>query len=210
MTNANGRSILASVSRGETTKQTILEHAIARASEVGLSGLSIGNLAQELSLSKSGLFAHFKSKDALEVAVLEFAAQRFVDVVLRPALATPRGEPRIRALFESWMHWPKRSGLPGGCVFMSASAELDDKPGPARDRLVAFERDFLDLTANMVSAAIKEGHFHEGVDPAQFAFEFYGIMVSGHRSYRLLRDPEATARTRRAFEDLVLRSRRTS
>src|SRR5216110_1068336 len=116
------------MSKGERTKTAILEHATGLASQVGLTGLTIGVLADDLDLSKSGLFAHFQSKEALQLQVLEFAAERFVATVVRPALSTPRGEPRVRAMFENWLKWPKESALPGGCFFVAAAVELDDQP----------------------------------------------------------------------------------
>src|SRR5262252_11254590 len=127
--------------KGELTRQAILERATALASRVGLEGVSIGRLSEELGLSKSGLFAHFGAKQALEVEVLRFAADRFVDGVVRPALAAPRGEPRVRAVFERWLAWDRRSRVvPGGCLFVAAATELDDRPGPARDELVRLQR----------------------------------------------------------------------
>ena len=125
--------------KGDQTRDAILERAVRLASQVGLEGLTIGRLAGALDLSKSGLFAHFASKETLQVQTLERAAERFVEVVLRPALAEPRGEPRLRALFERWLRWPQEVSQPGGCIFVQAAVELDDRPGPARDRLVALQ-----------------------------------------------------------------------
>lgn len=196
------------MSKGELTKQSILEHAAASASQIGLDGLSIGQLAADLKLSKSGLFAHFKSKEALQLQLLDFAAARFVDAVVKPALRVPRGEPRVRALFDNWARWPKQSGLPGGCFFVAASVELDDRPGPVRDRLVHLQKDWLETIAMAVRTAVSEGHFHEQVDPEQFAHDMYAIMLGWHHAARLLRDPKATQRARNAFDTLVLNSRK--
>jgi AcrR family transcriptional regulator len=198
------------VSKGAVTRQTILEHAIGMASQIGLSGLSIGRLAEELHLSKSGLFAHFQSKETLQLQILDYAAQRFVDVVVRPALGVPRGEPRVRAMFENWLTWPRESALPGGCLFVAAAVELDDQPGPVRDRLVQLQRDWLDTLAAAVRSAVSEGHFHDRVEPEQFAHELYGVMLAGHHAARLLRDPQAGRRTRAAFEGLVSAARKPS
>jgi hypothetical protein len=140
--------------------------------------------------------------------VLEHAAARFTDVVIRPALAAPRGEPRLRALFERWRRWPRESGMPGGCFFVQAAAELDDQPGPARDLLVRQQRDWLDVIATVVRTAIAEGHFRRDADPEQLAFELYGVMLAWHHAARLLRDARAEARARAAFEGLVERARR--
>jgi AcrR family transcriptional regulator len=188
--------------KGELTRQAILEHAARMASRIGLEGLTIGALAEELELSKSGLFAHFKSKEALQLQVLEFGIARFVDTVVKPALVAPRGEKRVRALFERWMDWPRSSGL-AGCMFVALAAELDDQPGPVRERLVQSQKDWLDVIANCVRAGIAEGHFQEGLDPEQFAHELYGIMLANHHAVRLLRDRGAVERTRHAFERLL-------
>jgi AcrR family transcriptional regulator len=196
--------------KGELTRQAILDRAVGLASAVGLEGLSIGRLADELDLSKSGLFAHFGSKEALQVQVLERAAERFIDVVVRPALQAPRGEPRVRALFEKWSAWPQAVPQPGGCLFVAASVELDDRPGPARDLLVKLQKDWLDTLAGAVRIAVAEGHFKPAVEPEQFAFEMYAVMLMGHQASRLLRDPKAAARTRRAFESLVAAARTPS
>ena len=120
--------------KGEQTREAILVHALRLATRVGFEGLTIGQLADDLKLSKSGLFAHFKSKENLQLQVPEMASRRFVDAVVKPALAAPRGEARVRALFERWLAWETSPSLPGGCPFVAAATELDDRPGPARDR----------------------------------------------------------------------------
>lgn len=194
--------------RGELTRQGILEHAAGLASSVGLEGLTIGRLAGDLGLSKSGLFAHFGSKEGLQVQVLEHAAARFTELVIRPALRAARGEPRLRALFERWRRWPRESGLPGGCFFVQAAVELDDQPGPARDLLVEQQRGWLGVIATVVRGAVTEGHFRADVDPEQLAHELQGVMLAWHHAARLLRDPRAEPRARAAFEALVARARR--
>ncbi len=193
--------------KGDSTRQAILDHSVSLASTVGLEGLTIGRLAEELALSKSGLFAHFRSKESLQIQTLEHAASRFADLVIRPALAAPRGEPRIRATFRLWMDWPRKSGMPGGCLFVAAAAELDDQPGPARDHLVAQQRQWLALIANVVRGAVTEGHFRADVDPEQFAQDLYGVMLSCFLAHRLLGDPDAGRRARAAFENLVSAAR---
>ena len=188
--------------KGDLTRQAIVERAAVIASRVGLEGLSIGMLAEELELSKSGLFAHFKSKEALQLQVLEFAIARFVETVVRPALAAPRGERRVRALFEHWLEWPKASGL-AGCLFVALATALDDRPGPVRERLVRSQNEWLGVIASSVRAAVAEGHFRKDVDAEQFAHELYGIMLAGHHAVRLLRARGAVDRTRRAFARLL-------
>lgn len=188
------------MSKGEQTRQAILDRAFELANVVGVTGLSIGRLAEATGLSKSGLFAHFGSKEALEVAVVEEAARQFVQTVMVPALREPRGEPRVRALFEHWLAWGQR---PGGCFFVGASAELDDRTGPARDALVRACKDWVDELAKAVRIAVREAHFRSDTDSDQLAFEIYGIMNSGHLFNRFLRDPTALDRTRKALDRLL-------
>jgi len=195
------------VGKGEQTRQAILDRAVGLASAVGLDGITIGRLAGDLDLSKSGLFAHFHSKESLQIQILEAAAARFVEVVVKPALSAPRGEPRVRALFERWLAWPKAVPQPGGCLFVAASIELDDRPGLARDLLVKLQKDWLDVLAGAVRTAIAEGHFRKTVDPEQFAFDVYGTMLMCHHVSRLLRDPKGVARARRAFEHFIAAAR---
>lgn len=194
--------------KGELTRQRIVEHAASLASRTGIEGLTIGGLAEDLGISKSGLFAHFRSKESLSTQILEHAAAKFVDVVVKPAMAAPRGEPRLRAVFEHWRVWPKASGMEGGCFFVAAAAELDDRPGPARDLLVRQQKDWLELLAGIVRTGIEEAHFRKDLDPDQVAHDLFGIMLVYHHAARLLRDPKADARARRAFEDLVARARK--
>jgi AcrR family transcriptional regulator len=200
----NDRAYLEGViGRGEATRQAILERAAGLASTVGLEGVTIGRLAEELELSKSGLFAHFQSKEALQVQTLQFAARLFVDHVIRPALKAPRGLPRLRELFEGWMGWAKASPLPGGCLFVQAASELDDREGPVREELVRQQRDWLELIANVARTALGEGHFGPRADPEQVAYDMNGIMLAYHHAARLLRDPEAESRARRAFDTVI-------
>ena len=194
--------------KGDLTRQSVVEHAAGLASRIGLAGITIGTLADDLELSKSGLFAHFRSKEALQLQVLEHAAARFTEVVIRPALAAPRGEPRLRALFTRWRRWPEESGLPGGCLFVQASVELDDQPGPVRDLLARQQRDLLDLVANVAGTGVAEGHFREDLDVEQLAHDFHGVILAWHHASRLLRDPKANARADTAFEALLASARR--
>ena len=196
--------------KGDETRQAVLAEALRAASTVGLRGLTIGTLAERTSMSKSGLFAHFQSKEQLQCCVVEYASERFVDMVLRPALKEPRGEPRLRALFDRWRGWDGRSewAPPGGCVFISAAAELDDEPdGVLRDRFVRNQRDWLDTLATVFRSGIAEGHFDPSTDPEQFAHDLYGVMLAYHHATRLLRDPRADDRAQAAFERLLAAAR---
>lgn len=192
------------MTKGEETRQGVLDAALSLASELGLEAISIGKLAQRVGLSKSGLFAHFASKENLQLQLLDEAVRRFVDVVVAPALRKPRGEPRVRALFDNWLAWERSPFLPGGCIFIAAAVELDDRPGPARDRLVGSQRDWLETIATAATIAISEGHFRADLDVQQFAHDFYAIVNGYHFVSRLLADPNAQQRTQNAFERLLL------
>jgi len=193
------------MAKGEETRQAILSRAFELANVVGVSGLSIGRLAEATGLSKSGLFAHFGSKEALEVAVVEEAARQFVQEVMVPALRQPRGEPRVKALFEHWLAWGER---PGGCFFVGASAELDDRPGPPRDALVRTCKDWIDALATAARIAVTEKHFRDDLEPEQFAFELYGIMLASHTFSRFLRASDSLVKTRTAFDRLLAAAKR--
>jgi AcrR family transcriptional regulator len=195
------------VSKGEETRQRILEQAFRQASRDGLDGISIGGLASELGLSKSGLLAHFGSKEDLQIAVLQAAAQRFEHQVMRPAFQAPRGEPRIRRLFELWVGWLADPAIPGGCLFLAAATELDDKEGRPRDFLVGTQRQLLDALAKAARLAIEAGHFRPDLDCQQLAFELHALLMARSLWGRLLRDPEAEARTRAGFERLLASAR---
>lgn len=193
--------------QGEATRAAILDEAVQVASRVGFDGLSIGGLAEQTEMSKSGLFAHFRSKEQLQLQTLDRARSRFVDIVVRPALASDRGVTRVRALFDAWLRWATET-LEGGCIFVAAAVELDDRPGPLRDALVKNERDWLELMATVAGSAAAEGDFRPDLDLDQFAFELHGVMLAHHHASRLLRDASAEVRTRRAFESLVAAARR--
>jgi len=194
--------------KGEETRALILDTALATASRLGLEALSIGGLAQEVGMSKSGLFAHFDSKESLQLAVLETAVGRFIDTVIAPALRAPRGEPRVRAFFENWMRWESSKFQPGGCVFIATANEFDDRPGILRDYLVSSQRDWLSALATAAGIAVQEGHFREDLDTRQFAYDLYSIILAYHHFSRLLRDPDANNRAAKAFEELLQMSRR--
>jgi AcrR family transcriptional regulator len=194
------------VGKGDETRLAVLDQAVEVARRVGLSGLTIGSLAEQSQLSKSGLFGHFGSKEALQLQVLEHARARFEEAVARPALRAPRGEPRVRELLDRWLRW---DALPGGCPFVAAATEFDDQPGPVRDRLVRDQRDLFDMIATIFRTGIAEGQFRTDADPDQFAQDFYGVVLACHHAIRLLGDGRAETRARRAFETLLAEARTT-
>jgi AcrR family transcriptional regulator len=200
--------------KGDATRAAILDRGVKLATRIGLEGLTIGRLAKDLGLSKSGLFAHFRSKETLQIQVLDAAAERFIDEVVRPAVREPRGEPRVAALFERWLAWTKSNSGRGGCLFVAAAAELDDRPGAVRDRLVALQKGWLEMVGIIFSTGVAAGDFRKDLDPDEFAQDLYAIMLGFHHAARLLRDPRAEARAHAAFERLLssarLRRRRTA
>ena len=190
--------------KGEQTRTLILNESVALASQVGLEGLSIGSLAGRLAMSKSGLFAHFGSKEDLQVQTLKQAQTLFFEQVLSPALKQARGLPRLRALFSNWLAWVKRNdGLPGGCLMLAASVEYDDRPGAVRDLLVAGQRELRGAIAKSIRLAIDEGHLASETDPWQLAFELIGIVLAAHHDRRLLGDARSLSRAQDAFERLI-------
>lgn len=181
----------------------ILQRATVLASTLGLDGVTIGKLADELKLSKSGLFAHFRSKESLQMEVLKTSAEHFSEVVIRPAVKSPRGLPRITELFERWIKWAKGTRMSGGCIFITAAIELDDKPGPVRNLLVQIQKEWQDTRTRIVETGVSEGHFKADLDCDQFAFDLYGIMFAYHHAARLMRDPQAEQKARNAFAALI-------
>jgi AcrR family transcriptional regulator len=195
------------MSRGEETRQEIVERALQLANEVGLEGVSLGVLAASIGHSKSGLFAHFRSKEALQLAVLQRAIDHFIRDVVVPALRAPRGEPRVRTLFDRYLAWIRGEDHRGSCFFMALTHEYDDRPGPVRDLLVQSQRDWYDTIARAARIAVEERHFRADLDVDQFAYEMVGIGMAFQQRCKLLADPRAEERSRGAFEALLARSR---
>jgi AcrR family transcriptional regulator len=190
--------------KGEQTRTLILNEAVALASQVGLEGLSIGSLAGRLAMSKSGLFAHFGSKEDLQVRTLRRAQELFLEQVVSPAVKQAQGLPRLRALFSNWLAWlESNDDLPGGCPMLAASVEYDDRPGAVRDLLVAGQRELRGAIAKAIRLAIDEGHLGPQTDPWQFTFELFGIVLAAHHDLRLLGDPRTLERAGDALERLI-------
>lgn len=192
------------MSKGTVTRERIVDQALKDASLLGLEGLSLGQVAEEVGMSKSGLFAHFGSKEELQKQVLAAAAEKFGEIVVKPALTAPRGIPRVRAMFEGWLRWERDKSVPGGCVFTHASAELDDKPGPVRDALAHWQREWKGMLSRAASIAVEEKQFRKELDTHQFAFQMFGIVFAYYHTKRLLEEANAEAQARAAFEALVV------
>jgi AcrR family transcriptional regulator len=189
--------------KGEQTRLAILDAALAQASESGFESLTIGALAERTGLSKSGLFAHFGSREDLQLAAIDAAAARFGETVFLPALRAPRGLPRLRALFDRWLGWTVEGGLAHGCPMQAAAVEFDDRPGPARDRVVGhYERLHAEL-ARTVRLAMEQGHLRPDLDVDQLIFDTMGVVLSYQHHARLMRRDQADARARHAFERLI-------
>lgn len=172
----------------------------------GLDGLSIGALAKRSGLSKSGLFGHFGSKQALQHAVLESVVEHFTLHVIAPALKEPTGLERLRTLFKRWLDWAVTDEWAGGCPLLAASFELDDRPGPLRDFLVDRQSAWLDAIARMARRAVADGAFGSDLDADEFAHEFQSIGLGFSYAARLLQDPRARRHAESAFERLIQRA----
>jgi AcrR family transcriptional regulator len=194
--------------KGARTKQGILDRAVDIASVEGLEGLTIGRLAEELEMSKSGLFAHFGSKEELQLATVEAARQRFVDSMFRPALKAPRGYPRLLAICRAWLAYIKRGVFPGGCFFAAASFEFDGRPGPIRDAVVAAMDVWLDALEKAIRMAKEEGHIARDVDVKQLAFELNAVFFGANFSYQMRDDKRALGRAWKAIENRLESVRR--
>lgn len=196
----------APTSKGEKTRDLILNDAVSLASQLGLEALSIGGLAARSGMSKSGLFAHFGSKEDLQRATLARAEALFQERVFQPAMAVPRGVRRLRALLDHWLRWVDGSDeLPGGCLLLSAASEYDDRPGAIRDQLAEGQRQLRGAIAKAVQSAVHAGELPPAVDPWQFTFELYGIVLASYHERRLLGDTRSADRARIAFEHLLAR-----
>ncbi len=197
-------------SKGEQTRRAIISRALSIVSDVGYEGLSIGVLAEEAKLSKSGLFAHFKSKEALQLGVIQEVVNRFTLRVVQPALASPRGEPRLRVLFEKKLEWIRGEQEARGCLLQKASLEYHNRFGhPVRERVVHAFEDWAELVERCAQTAIDEDHFRADLDPEQFGYEFDGITMMYQQTQGLMRDRAAGERAQTAFESLLDRSRRS-
>lgn len=191
------------IDRGDRTRRQILDVAVDLASTGGLGGLSIGALAQQLGMSKSGLFACFGSKEELQLSVVERASDIFIDEVVRKGLAHPRGLQRLQGLCEAWLTYAEGNVFSGGCFFFGASAEFDSKPGRVRDLIAAKMAEWLRTLALAVRAAQSEGHLDPEVDPEQLAFELNSVAFGANWTFQLHRDHQAFARARRAIRSLI-------
>ena len=194
--------------KGQQTKQLIIDAALGLAEQIGLEGLSIGVLAEVTRMSKSGVFAHFGSREELQISVIREYHQRFANEVFYPAMDAPRGLPRVRALFANWM---KRVAIEiqSGCIFISGAVEFDDRSGPVRDALANSVQTWLSAMHRAVVQAKQEGQLVSDADEAQMAFEIHGLILALHYEARFLKNPGAITRANTGFENILLRYGKT-
>ena len=188
--------------KGQLTRVAILDAALGLASQIGLEGLSIGALAEVMHMSKSGVFAHFGSREELQISVIREYHAKFEEEVFFPAIREARGVPRLRAMFERWV---KRVSVEvdSGCIYISGAVEFDDRPGPVRDALVAMVRSWHRAMEKAIGIAIEEGHLRADADPMQMLFEIHGLILALHHDARFMRNPDAIARAHRGFERIL-------
>ena len=191
------------MTKGEDTKHMILGAALSMASRLGLEAVSIGELAKVTGMSKSGLFAHFQSKENLQNEILNYAGGLFSSKVVVPALAIEAGIPRIRALVDNWIRWASK--MSGGCVFVQASNEFKDRPGKVREHLLLQQGAWIDCLRRIARSAVNVGHFRKDMDEDQFAFELYSFLLGFHLYYRLLENDDIATRQHDALEELIRR-----
>lgn len=200
----SGRAVASGMQKGQQTKAAIVDAALGLATQIGLEGLSIGALAEVMRMSKSGVFAHFGSREELQISVIREYFTRFEEEVFYPALKEPQGLPRVQALFGNWM---KRVAveLQSGCIFISGAVEFDDRPGPVRDALATSVQTWLAAMHRAVVLAKQAGHLRQDADERQIAFEIHGLILALHYEARFLKTPGAMERTLQAFQSILAR-----
>jgi len=188
--------------KGRQTRATILEAALGLASHMGLEGLSIGALAEITGMSKSGVFAHFGSREELQISVVREYHKRFEEEVFFPAITEPRGVARVRALFERWVRRVAVE-IDSGCIYISGAVEFDDRPGPVRDALVSMVRAWHAALYRAIQMAVEVGDLKPDTDVQQLLFEIHGLILALHHDARFLRNPGTLDRARRGFERVL-------
>jgi AcrR family transcriptional regulator len=188
--------------KGQQTRAAILDAALGLASHMGLEGLSIGALAEVTGMSKSGVFAHFGSREELQISVIRQYHERFEEEVFFPAIAEPRGLPRLAALFERWIR-RVATELDSGCIYISGAVEFDDRPGPVRDALASMVRAWHAALERSIGLAVEAGHLRPDTDPQQMLFEIHGLILALHHDARFLRNPGVLDRARKGFSRVI-------
>src|ERR1700690_3407500 len=189
-----------------STRDRILEQGLALMSQAGLAGVTLGVLADQVGMSKSGLFAHFRSKEDVQIGLLQYMAEFATARVVAPAMKVKDGLPRLKALVANWLGWTRRAGLPGGCPVAAGLFEFDDVQGPVRNKILEMESEWRRRVAGLVRQAMACGHLRRNLDADQFVWELGGIYLSHHAAYRFLRSKDADRRAAAAFEALLARA----
>jgi AcrR family transcriptional regulator len=187
--------------KGQRTRNSILEAAAALATEEGLDPLSIGRLADATGMSKSGLFAHFGSKEELQLATVEYAAALFVAEVIDPARSAPKGLARIWSLCDHMIGYSERQVFPGGCFFAATSFEFNNRPGPVRDRIESMIRSWLSYLEHAVEQAQEAGELDPGASAREVSFQLDAFAQASNAQYQLFRDPQVFDDARRAIQE---------
>ncbi len=206
MNSTTGRAIIDPVTKPAPTPERILQQGLALMSQAGLSGVTLGLLADQVGMSKSGLFAHFHSKEEVQIGLLRHMAQFAAERVVQPAMLAEPGLPRLKALVKNWFGWAQRAGLPGGCPVAAGLFEFDDIDGAVRNQILAMESEWRGLLKQFVQEAIDRGHLAARLDVDQFVWELCGIYLSHHAAHRFLRAKDADTRANTAFQALLARS----
>jgi AcrR family transcriptional regulator len=189
-----------------TTRERILDKGLAMASQHGLEAVTLGLLATNVGMSKSGLFAHFHSKEAVQLGLLEHSDKFAVPVVVEPAMKSSEGLPRLKALVDNWFGWAQRAGLPGGCPVAAGLFEYDDVEGVVHDKIKEIEERWRGLLSSLVAQSVAHGHLSRDLDIDQFVWELFGIYLSHHVASRFLKSPDSDTRAHTAFTALLTRA----
>jgi len=208
LTRTNDRAINVRMTKGMDTRMAILETGLDLASRRGLEAVTIGTLAKATGMSKSGLFAHFQSKENLQIELLRYAGEIFAKDVVVPALRVASGEPRIRALVVNWIKYAR--SLAGGCIFVTASTDFKDRPGKVRDFLLSQQESWIDCLRRVAQSAVESGDFRNDIDCDQFAFEIYSLLLGFHLYHTLLDNAETEKRQGAALDQLLKSYRHTT
>jgi AcrR family transcriptional regulator len=189
-----------------STRERIMARGLELMSQSGLGGVTLGVLADQVGMSKSGLFAHFKSKDEVQIELLEHSAEFGKPRIIDPAMKAPEGLPRLITLVHNWFGWAKKAGLPGGCPVAAGMFEYDDVESLVRDKILDMERQWEQFLASLVRRAVELGHLRKDLDVSQFVFELCGIYLTHHVTQRFLRSPHADRQAETAFQALLERA----
>ena len=200
----DGQSGGVAMQKGQQTKAAIVDAALGLASHIGLEGLSIGTLAEVMHMSKSGVFAHFGSREELQISVIREYHTRFEEEVFYPVLQQARGLPRLQGLFQNWMRRTSVE-LDSGCLYISGAVEFDDRPGPVRDALAGSVKTWLSAMYRAVVQAKEAGHLRPDADEHQMAFEIHGLILALHYEARFLKAPGSESRAHTGFAHIVAR-----